>query len=116
MPNAATAVLDGTSWRAIEIAGSAPVAGTDPQIRFSNGSFSGTTGCNSFGAPFTFEAGRFAVGEMQMTAMGCLGPVGDQEAAFMRILGAADSLAILDGRLTISSPGGGRLVFVPGTP
>src|SRR4029077_3243468 len=86
LPNAATAVLDGTSWHATEIAGAPPIAGTEPGIRFSAGSFSGTTGCNTFGGPFTLDAGRFKAGEMQTTLIGCLGPVGDQEAAFMKAL------------------------------
>ncbi len=115
LPNAATAVLDGTSWHATEIAGAPPIAGSDPEIRFSAGSFSGTTGCNTFGGPFTLDAGGFKAGQMQMTLIGCLGPIGDQEAAFMKALGAADRLAVVDGRLTIDGSGG-RLVFEAGAP
>ncbi len=81
-------MLAGTNWRA------APVAG-QPRRRqrthrdVHRDRVNGTTGCNSFGGGYTYADGGVAIGELRMTIMGCIGPIGDVEGRFTQAMTAA---------------------------
>ena len=40
--------LDFSSWRAVSIAGSPPIAGNEPTLRFESGRLQGNGGCHGF--------------------------------------------------------------------
>lgn len=69
-----------------------------------DGSFSAYAGCNRMFGEITMMDGTIASAEYGMTFMACLGPIGDLENAFMRVLDSAslvatghDMLVLLDG-------------------
>ena len=107
-PSAGPQDLEGTTWRATLIRDAAPLAGAEPTLRFEGGQAGGTTGCNTYGGAYTFDgAGTFTLAAMTMTEMACDGARGNQEAAVVEILSAADTLEILDdGQIRISGPQG----------
>jgi heat shock protein HslJ len=45
-PSPEPVVLDGTTWRAVTVAGRTPMPGAEPTISFAGESISGTDGCN----------------------------------------------------------------------
>ena len=68
-----------------------------------DGSFTTYAGCNRMFGELTMMDGTIASAEYGMTFMACLGPVGDLENAFMRVLDSAslaatghDMLVLLD--------------------
>ncbi len=69
-----------------------------------DGSFTAYAGCNRIFGELTMIDGTIASAEYGMTFMACMGPVGDLENAFMRVLDSAslvatghDMLVLLDG-------------------
>ncbi|MES2208645.1 MAG: META domain-containing protein [Chloroflexota bacterium] len=100
--------LDGTSWRATSLRDVGPMAGAEPTIRFSSGQAGGTTGCNTFGGPYTLTAdGSFTVGSVVMTEIACIGELGAQESIVIDLLTKANRLEFLsDGSIRISGPAG----------
>ena len=65
------ASLAGTVWRAVSVAGAAPVAGREPTITFEADRVSGTTGCNQYFGGYTLGGGAVAFAAVGMTLMAC---------------------------------------------
>ena len=59
-----------------------------------DGSFSAYAGCNRIFGELTMHDGTISSAEYGMTQMGCLGPLGDLENAFMRVLDSASLVAM----------------------
>ena len=76
--------LAGTSWRAISVAGDAPVEGSNPTLAFTEDEISGTTGCNQFFGGYTYDAGTISMSNVGMTMMACDGPISEVEAPTRR--------------------------------
>ena len=103
------------SWQAVTVAGEAVVAGHEPTATFLATEVSGTTGCNSYGGSYTYLDGRIVIGEMRMTLMACIGPIGDVESRFTQAMSEATAAAVdVEGRLVIEGSSG-SVVFVPTT-
>jgi heat shock protein HslJ len=99
--------LEGTTWRAVLVRDTAPLADAPPTIRFEGGQAGGTTGCNTYGGAYQVAAdGTFKIDSMIMTEMACDGPRGTQEGAVIEILTAADRIELIDGQLKISGSAG----------
>lgn len=113
LPGPDLAGLDGTSWRAVAVAGEPTVAGAEPTIRFEGERLSGSTGCNSFGAGFGDVDGRVQISELIMTEMACEGPVGEQERRFLEALMGTERVETGIGLLRFAGTSG-SLDFVPG--
>jgi len=107
--------LDGTSWVLESYATTEPIPGTELTAEFEEGSIRGSSGCNSYGGSHQTDGRRIEIHELNSTLMACLDPEGamEQEAAFLRILGDAQSYEIIGGRLQILSSDGERLTFLP---
>lgn len=106
--------LDGSEWRVTSIDGAAPVAGSEPTIRFEDDQLSGTTGCNSFGGGYTLTGDQLRIDAMYQTEMACDGALGEQEAAMMGVLQTAERLNVAGDVMTISGPDGSlELTRVP---
>ena len=72
---------------------------------------SGSTGCNSFGGTVVVEGnGSVRFVDVVVTEVGCPGPVGAQETAFLEILGSPARLVVDEGMLIVTTPAG-RVVF-----
>lgn len=95
-----------------------PLPGTELTARFgADGSLSGSAGCNSYGGGFTAYDQTLRVSSLSSSQTLCPTPEGimEQEGAFLRLMGQANSMAISAGQLTVFDSGGNRiLVFVNG--
>ena len=111
LPGLPAPALEGTGWRAVEVAGLPPVAGSEPTVFFEAGRIVGSTGCNGFGGDIAIEGASVKVGEVAMTLIGCEREIGDVEGRFIKALGAAERVGVrADGMLVLSGPSG-DLVF-----
>jgi heat shock protein HslJ len=108
--------LTGTAWRALTVAGKAPVAGREPTIAFAADRVTGSGGCNGFGGPYHQTGRDIQFGDLAMTLMGCTEAIGSTEGTFMRILSTARTATVDgSGRLTIEGPDG-LVVLAPDAP
>ncbi len=99
--------LDGTGWRAVEVGGQPPVAGTEPTVVFDDGRIGGSTGCNGYGGEITITGGSVRVGEIASTLIGCEAAIAETEERFLRILRSAHGIATRpDGMLVLVSRDG----------
>jgi heat shock protein HslJ len=107
--------LDGTRWILESMGSHQALPGTKITARFDEGSVGGSSGCNSYGGSYETDRNHLKIRELTSTLMACLDPEGvmDQEAAYLRTLGAADDYEIVDGKLRISGSVGEALVFLP---
>lgn len=74
-----------------------------------DGSFSAYAGCNRIFGELTMYDGTIASAEYGMTQMGCLGPLGDLENAFMRVLDSASLVAMGPEMLVLLDDEGDKL-------
>lgn len=64
--------LDGTTWRATDVAGSTPVDGREPWVSFDGSNITGSAGCNGYGATNVSIAGNhITIDGFAMTAALC---------------------------------------------
>lgn len=94
--------LAGTSWQVETMGGTAIIAGSEPQITFTqDGQINGTTGCNRFFGAYAQTGAQIAFSSVGMTKMACMADgIMGQEMAFTAILsgkteGRIDSLGNL---------------------
>lgn len=101
--------LGGTSWLVEAMGGTTIVAGSEPQITFTeDGKITGTTGCNRFFGAYTQTGGAITFSGVGMTKMACLADgIMQQEIAFGAIL-SGDAQAKIDalGNLVIRGEDG----------
>ena len=108
----AGAVLAGTSWALVSLAGDDVLSDTEVTVEFTDDQVSGSTGCNSYfgayeaddGSDIDFDDG-FAV-----TERGCAPQIMEQERAFLAALMRAESFSLIGEQLTIET-GEGALKF-----
>jgi len=105
--------LAGTSWRAISVAGDAPVEGSSPTLAFTDDEISGTTGCNQFFGGYTYDAGTISMSNVGMTMMACDGPISDVEGAYTAALNGATTVSVDEGGQLLLTGTGGEILFVP---
>ena len=107
--------IQGIEWRAVSVAGRAPVATHIPTIKLDGPRAGGNAGCNSYGADVTITGTSIQVGQLMQTEMACADPNAMAiEGAFVAALGAATTIEIRDGKLVIAGPQG-ELVFESGS-
>jgi heat shock protein HslJ len=113
--SSATHDIKGTAWTVSTIGGQATVPGAQPTIAFgSDGTISGSTGCNTYSGTYTVDGDRLTVSQLAMTRKACADPaVNTQEGAVTAGLTGATSWSIgSDGNLTIK--GATEIVAKPG--
>ena len=107
--------IQGIQWRAVSVAGRAPVATHIPTIKLDGTRAEGNAGCNSYGADVTVSGGSIKVGPVMQTEMACADPNAMAiEGDFVAALSAATSIELRDGKLVIGGPQG-ELVFESGS-
>ncbi len=105
--------LDGTSWILSTLGGAAPIPGTTITLNFADGQVSGSA-CNHYGGDYQVKGDKITLGAMFMTEMYCEPEeVNTQEAAYLEMLGSAQTVKIEGGRLIITTAGGEQLTFDP---
>jgi heat shock protein HslJ len=103
--------LEGTEWRAVSVAGQAPVPRQEPTIAFGAGVVKGSGGCNSYGGNARIDAGRLIVDQVASTLRACLDDRANRmEQTFLAVLGSKPAIGIRDGRLVLQSDAG-EIVF-----
>lgn len=105
--------LDGTVWVLRSLDSSTPIQGREITARFGEGRITGSAGCNSYGASYSLGAERIDIGEIERTAMMCLGPTGimDQERQYLDTLGQVDRIQATESTLILAEGSAPRLVF-----
>lgn len=100
--------LAGTSWVLTQLDGQPPVPvpdGPAPTLQFRADEAGGSSGCNSFGGPYTQGGGSLRFGPLVSTRRACTSEAANaQEAAYFRALES----------VTRASTGGGSLVLYAG--
>ena len=103
LPGAGAPRLEGSGWRAVDVGGLAPAAGSEPTAAFDGGRITGSTGCNAYEGGAIVRGSGIEIRGVAMTKIGCVGATGDVEARFIAILGSAVTVAIrTDGFLVLS--------------
>jgi heat shock protein HslJ len=100
--------LDGTSWRAVEIAGQPAMEEVAATAAFADGEVSGSSSCNSYTGTYEASSGgayggapTFSITNVGGTEMACETPVMDQEARFVEALLSATTYRLDAGRLEL---------------
>lgn len=110
------ATLANTAWRAVSVAGLAPVAGSEPTAMFKVAEVTGSASCNQWGASYQYDAstGQITFGGLGMTAMGCANAALTQvETAFAHALVSVTTVSMDPaGRLVLSGPAGDIVMAV----
>lgn len=110
-PEVGAPTLEGTNWLLESLAGAdgqttAALADVQVTALFVAGRVGGSGGCNNYGGSYTVDGSSLSVGPLASTMMACVGPVMDQETAYLSALQSAASYAIVDGKLQISDAAG----------
>jgi len=105
-------VLEGTTWRAVSVAGRVPPPDEPPTIAFAGGRIEGSNGCNFYGGEARLEGGRLVVAEIARTLRLCDEARNAIETAFSAILHGNNRIGLVDGRLVIAGEAG-EIVLEP---
>lgn len=105
--DAAPRALGGSEWMLRDVGGTPALAGGDASLAFLDGErANGSGSCNRFTATYTLGAdGSLRFGPIATTRRACPGPIGEQEARYLRALESAERVALQGGELLIYSRG-----------
>lgn len=97
-PSGTTTKLPGTSWRLVDLAGTAALAEPPATISFlEDGRVAGAGSCNRFFGSATISGESLTLGQLGSTKMACPEPIMGQEKRFLEALGNATRFAV-DGK------------------
>ena len=107
----AAGTLEGPRWVLVSYMGengkvAQVLPGAEATAQFEKGEVYGSTGCNTYRAPYEAQDGKLTVGLTATTMKMCPPPIMDQEAAYLKNIQAAASYKITDGTLTIADAKG----------
>jgi len=92
-----------------------PRTGTTVTLSFENGKVTGTTGCNTFRAPYTSDGNRLSIGAATTTRKLCPAEgVMEQERQFLAALGTAQVWTVESGTLDVHRADGERVLMAKG--
>lgn len=83
---------------------------TGPSATFSDGTVSGSTGCNRFTAPYTQDGDALEIGEIAATNAACPPPAGTVEREYLAALERVAAWRLEDGELALDDEDGGELL------
>jgi heat shock protein HslJ len=101
--------LEGTEWTLVD--GVDAPSDSVPTLTLEEGIASGFGGCNSFTGGYELDDDSITIGPLAATLMACEDDKSAAEAAYVPALEAADSWAIEDGELILSTDGEETLRF-----
>src|SRR5262245_11766145 len=112
-----TRPLEGTYWRATELAGK-PVVRRDPtreaHLQFQAGRVSGSDGCNRVTGSYQLDGDRVTFSQMAATQMACVDS-NETEGPFREALKNASRLIVAGDRLHLLNAGTRLATFVAGS-
>ena len=112
--NADSLSLNGMSWELVAIGKHTPLADSHITLTFEDGQVSGNSGCNSFGGEYKLKGDSIEFGMLMSTMMACADSARmEQESTFMKMLGDAQRVELVDGQLQIYGSGQDALTFAP---
>ena len=118
-PPSTGTVLPGTRWVLTSLRGQPFLPGTRITLEFGKQSFSGFTGCNTYGGGpddgkyAATDDGALQLLEFAVTAVGCPGAILAQERAYLEALTSTAAYRVSDRRLELQNTAGETvLVFV----
>jgi heat shock protein HslJ len=115
-PKAAPTPLDGGRWQLTSYRGAdgnpvTPIDGDRPTIRFRSGRIiTGSGGCNTFTAAYTYDAGRLTVSHAAVSSGTCPDAAMDQETAYLAALHHVASFALNENVLSLDDGRGVSLL------
>jgi heat shock protein HslJ len=99
--------LAGSEWTLVSLKGKPPLAGTTITLKFEADTAGGSSGCNSYGGPYTARGGRLTITDVASTMMACLEQdLMEQEALYLQTLSQAAGYRATDDQLEIQDAGG----------
>jgi heat shock protein HslJ len=113
--------LEGVTWKITGFnngrsAVVSAVTGTTLTLTFENGTVRGSSGCNTFRAPYTSEGNRLSIGPAATTRMACGGEgVMEQERQFLAAIKTAKTWTVESGTLDVHRADGERVLMATGT-
>jgi len=94
--------LSGTSWKLVDLGGTAPAEGTTATLAFdASDAVSGIAGCNTFNGQATIDGTAIDFGPLATTRMACPEPQMSLETTYLGALDAATSWKIDGGKLIL---------------
>jgi heat shock protein HslJ len=107
--------LAGTQWVLSTLNGNPPVAGTEITLDFgTDGSVSGTDGCNRFMGSFTENGTSLSFGPLASTMMACPDDISNQAKTFQDALAVTQSFSTADNTLSLIHTGNAAIAtFTP---
>ena len=105
--------LSGREWHLISLGGAEMVPGTTITLGFGDDNrVFGSSGCNSYGASYSVNAGEISFGMAISTMMACMQEgVMEQEMAYLAALEAATGYELAGDQLIITYGAGEQLIF-----
>ena len=113
--------LEGVAWKVTGFnngrqAVVSAVTGTTITLAFENGMVRGSSGCNTFRAPYTSEGNRLSIGAAVTTRKACTAEgVVEQERQFLAALKTAKVWTVESGTLDVHRADGERVLMASGT-
>ena len=99
--------LVGTAeWVLASLHGYSLPDGTNINLNMDKDGMGGSSDCNSYRGKATMEEGALKARDIQSTAKGCKGDVGQREEAYLRALSSSASYQVQDGRLEMPDTAG----------
>ena len=107
----AAVTLEGPRWVLVSYATKdgktlQAIAGAEATAQFENGNVRGTTGCNTYEAPYEAKGDKLTVGVTATTMKMCPPPIMDQESDYLAAIQSSASYKIADGTLTLANARG----------
>jgi heat shock protein HslJ len=90
-------------WDLVQMAGRAPLAGSQMTLVLTQEGLSGIAACNHYFGSYQLDGQTLTVGVLGRTEMYCDGRM-EQEDAYLALLAAAQTLTVESGRLVIGTP------------
>ena len=92
----------------------APKDGVVSYAVFSDGTVTGSAGCNNYNGGYETDGASITIGPLVSTLMFCDGAM-DQETAYLALLGSADSYEVSGDQLTLSKGDTALIKYTAGT-
>ena len=107
-----SADLSGTSWKLVDIGGTAPAEGVAITLAFdASDAVSGKSGCNNYTGQATIDGSKISFGPLAGTRMACPEPAMGAESAYLAALDGATSWKMQGSQLVLE--GATTLTFDP---
>lgn len=98
--------VEGVELQLVELTGASIPDAANPTLMMEAGVASGDAGCNRFTGEYSLDGDRFEIGPLAVTLMACEPDVDEFERAYLEMLGAADTLEVVDDEVILSSDDG----------